>query len=177
MESDQMSSVLFLGGESSGKTTLSKKFAQLFGYHYIEEFGRTWYDVKNGVLTVDDLFHIADVQTKLEDSARSAGHSITVDTNILVTEFYINEMFGQSLFPNGDIAVLVDRMSQYDSVVLCENDFDFVQDGTRQGIEFSRKQRDFYVSSLEQLGIRYTTASGSLANRLTTITVSMGSAL
>lgn len=51
--------ICLLGGESTGKSTLSKALADVLDTAYVAEFGRDYWEEKNGVLTADDLLHIA----------------------------------------------------------------------------------------------------------------------
>jgi nicotinamide riboside kinase len=51
-------------------------------------------------------------------------------------------------------------------VVLCGDEFPFVQDGTRQGAAFRQRQQAWYIRALTDRNIPYLPVSGSLAERI-----------
>jgi nicotinamide riboside kinase len=55
---------------------------------------------------------------------------------------------------------------RYDLAVLCENDFGFVQDGTRQNVEFQRIQQAWYEARLNLCPFPVLRVRGSLMHRL-----------
>ena len=54
-------------------------------------------------------------------------------------------------------------------MVLCEPDFPFVQDGTRQDESFRLEQHAWYLRELERRQVRYLTASGDPTARLAAV--------
>ncbi len=50
---DFVQTVCFLGGESTGKSTLSEKAAKLFNTNWVKEYGRTLWEEKGGNLEFD----------------------------------------------------------------------------------------------------------------------------
>jgi HTH-type transcriptional regulator, transcriptional repressor of NAD biosynthesis genes len=55
---------------------------------------------------------------------------------------------------------------RYDLVVLCESDFDFVQDGTRRDTEFQRRQQRWYEEQLAMRGEPVLRVSGNVEERV-----------
>lgn len=170
--------VLFLGGESSGKSTISKAAAEKYKAPLVEEYGRTFYE-KKGVENAefDDLDTIGRQQLLNEIAAlREAGFydvkNTFYDTSLLVTYFYSMQWYGKSSKWLKNSAS--DTLYTYNVVFVCENDFPFVQDGSRQGIEFSQKQHDFYTYVLDHYGIEYYKLTGTVAERLTQIEQILG---
>lgn len=94
---------------------------------YVAEFGRDYWEEKNGILTADDLLHIACEQVRREQQAE-ANHYLICDTSPLTTLFYALDQYGHA--PQ-ELHQLAER--EYSLVVLCGAEFPFVQDGTRQG--------------------------------------------
>ncbi|WP_163317363.1 AAA family ATPase, partial [Enterobacter hormaechei] len=78
--------ICLLGGESTGKSTLSKALADVLDTAYVTEFGRDYWEEKNGVLTADDLLHIAREQVRREQQAE-ANRYLICDTSPLTTLF------------------------------------------------------------------------------------------
>ncbi len=78
--------ICLLGGESTGKSTLSKALADVLDTAYVAEFGRDYWEEKNGVLTADDLLHIAREQVRREQQAEA--NRDLCDTSPLMTVLY-----------------------------------------------------------------------------------------
>jgi HTH-type transcriptional regulator, transcriptional repressor of NAD biosynthesis genes len=162
---DFVRTVVFLGGESSGKTSLAKRLAEKHGTAWVVEYGRELWDRQNGVLTLADLLHIAATQIEREDAQRlEARRYLFCDTSPLTTLGYAGWMFAEQ--PDE-----LQRMARrsYDLVVLCEPDFSFVQDGTRRDETFRREQHRWYEQSLQVLGMPFVRARGPLAERIETV--------
>ena len=152
--------ICLLGGESTGKSTLSKALADGLDTVYVAEFGRDYWEEKNGLLTADDLLHIACEQVRREQQAE-ANHYLICDTSPLTTLFYALDQYGHA--PQ-ELHQLAER--EYSLVVLCGAEFPFVQDGTRQGEVFRARQQVWYEQELSRRNIPYLSVSGPLQERV-----------
>jgi len=162
--------VLFLGGESSGKTTITKAAANLFKSQYAIEYGRTHGEDNGNQYSYEDMGKIALQQMKIEQAVLENSYYNPFsfyDTSLLVTYFYSMEWFNKS--PESLKTLALKILSTYDYVFVCMNDIPFVQDGTRQSLAFSEKQRLFYEYVLEKCGISFVRLNGSVEERLNTI--------
>jgi HTH-type transcriptional regulator, transcriptional repressor of NAD biosynthesis genes len=161
--------VVLLGGESSGKSTLTVAFAQLLNTIGVAEYGRECWDIRGGELSYDDLLHIARTQVNRENSAasepqaRSAG-VVVCDTSPLTTLLYCLDMFGRA---EPELYELANR--RYDLVGLCAPDFVHVQDGTRRDASFRDQQHAWYVDELCSRNVPFVLVKGSLEARLETL--------
>lgn len=157
--------VCFLGGESSGKSTMAEAMARELGTVWAAEYGRELWVAQDGELAYDDLLRIARVQQQREDDLRQqATRYLFCDTSALTTLFYSREMFDRAA------PELEHRAGRrYDHVLLCAPDFDFVQDGTRREDGFRLRQHDWYVAELRRREIGYTLLTGSLRQRIDTV--------
>lgn len=155
-----VSRICLLGGESTGKSTLSRALATTLNAPFVAEFGREYWEEKNGVLGCDDLLHIAREQVRREAMASTAPF-LVCDTSPLTTLFYMLDQFGSA--PR-ELEELAGRA--YSLVVLCGDEFPFVQDGTRQGAAFRQRQQAWYIRALTDRNIPYLPVSGSLAERI-----------
>ena len=154
--------IVLLGGESSGKTTLAAALAQRLGTTWVPEYGRELWEQRGGVLTPEDLRLIAREQVRREDAAALRARGVLIcDTSPLTTWGYSAWMFGA---PDPAIEPLARR--RYEGVVLCEPDFPFVQDGTRQPEEFRLRQHAWYLDQARQLGAPVHHARGVFEQRL-----------
>jgi HTH-type transcriptional repressor of NAD biosynthesis genes len=154
--------VCILGGESSGKTTLARALAARLDTAWVPEFGRELWVEKAGVLSFDDLGHIAQVQVaREEDLVQTANRWLVCDTSPLTTLCYSEAMFGAA---HPALAALAGRT--YDSVFLCDLDIPFVQDGTRRDTDFRVMQQKWYRDRLDEMQIAYTVLAGPLDHRV-----------
>ena len=154
--------VVFLGAESTGKSTLSAWASRALGGVTISEYGRTLWEQKQGNLVFQDMLQIANIQVSLEESADHPWQFC--DTSPLTTLFYSHSLFGKS-----DPALEQLSQRSYDLTFLCTADFPMVQDGTRQNESFRQKQEAWYLAELRRRNIPYTSLVGELTERQMTI--------
>lgn len=160
--------ILILGGESSGKTTLVSVCSEYFGSTPVFEFGRLYGEENDQIYTKESLHTIARTQRFIEECTVNAinGYGVDTyvfcDTNELVTSFYAQEWYNDTTIDIPDLRI-------YHKIYVLKNDFPFVQDGSRQNIEFSQKQYKYYVNYLCSIGLEYIDLSGSINIRLNKI--------
>jgi NadR type nicotinamide-nucleotide adenylyltransferase len=154
--------VCLVGGESSGKTTLTRALAAAFQTTHCEEYGRERWLERGGELRYEDFLPIATTQVELERvAALSARQLMFCDTSPLTTLFYCVEQFGRA---EPELQRLAQR--SYDLFLLCAPDLPFVQDGTRRDAAFRARQHEFYVAELERRGARWLLVEGSVEERM-----------
>lgn len=154
--------ICVLGGESSGKTTLTAALAAHFGTSWVAEYGRELWESQDGVLAYDDLLKIGREQLKREGAAAGqARRWLFCDTSPMTTYFYCVEMFGRA---EAELAQLAEH--RYDMVLLCAPDFPFIQDGTRRDEDFRARQHAWYQQELARRGIPYSVVSGTVKQRI-----------
>jgi HTH-type transcriptional regulator, transcriptional repressor of NAD biosynthesis genes len=162
--------VVFLGGESSGKSTLAATLAQQLHTECVAEYGRELWDQQGGTLDYEDLLRIAREQIKREDlAAQTARAFVFCDTSPLTTLFYCQEMFGRA-----EPELVAAAQRPYHHVTLCAPDFPFVQDGTRRDGSFRLQQHAWYQAELTRRGIPFNLAEGSLADRVRMVREHLG---
>jgi HTH-type transcriptional regulator, transcriptional repressor of NAD biosynthesis genes len=154
--------VCVLGGESSGKTTLTQALAGHFETEWVAEYGRELWESQDGVLVYDDLLKIGREQLRREALAVMAAQRwLFCDTSPLTTYFYCVEMFGKA---EQELAQLAEH--RYDLVLLCAPDFPFIQDGTRRDGDFRARQHAWYQAELARRGIGFVNVSGMVDDRV-----------
>ncbi len=154
--------VCLLGGESSGKTTLTRALAKSFETSHCDEYGRELWLERGGQLRYEDFLLIANTQLELEEQATlTARHVTFCDTSPLTTLFYCLEQFGRA---PPELCRLAER--PYDAFLLCAPDLPFVQDGTRRDAAFRERQHDFYLAELERRGAFWILVEGGVQARV-----------
>ncbi|MGK5076470.1 AAA family ATPase [Janthinobacterium sp. ZB1P44] len=162
VRADFVMRVCVLGGESSGKTTLTQALARHFETEWVAEYGRELWESQDGVLAYDDLLKIGREQLRREAQALLAARRwLFCDTSPMTTYFYCVEMFGKA---EQELAQLAGH--RYDLVLLCAPDFPFIQDGTRRDEDFRARQHAWYQAELARRGIAFVDVSGSVDERI-----------
>jgi HTH-type transcriptional repressor of NAD biosynthesis genes len=154
--------ICFLGGESSGKSTLTVALADEFETRFVAEYGRTLSEEKNNDLVFEDLLEIA--RTHIAEEEYHAGRAVRylfIDTSPLTTLFYSLHLFGSA---DPELYWLAKR--RYDRIFLCAPDFPFSQDGTREGNGLREKQHQWYLRQLADRNISFEILEGSLIERI-----------
>jgi HTH-type transcriptional repressor of NAD biosynthesis genes len=170
---------LFLGAESTGKTTLTEALGSPLTYaktrNVVPEYGRQLYDERKGILRYEDLAYIGQQQVEMEDAYAAAvriDEFLYCDTSPLTTRFYSQQWYGrvaQSLE-----ALVWKYANSYYKVFLCAPDFPMVQDGTRQDGTFQNKGHQYYLKELAERGIEYTLLTGSMGQRIAKVKEVLG---
>ena len=154
--------IALLGGESTGKSTLSIALAKHLKTEYVAEYGRDLWEARNGVLAFEDYLHIAQTQIDWENKASlEADTYLVCDTTPLTTEFYSQSNCGRV---DPQLAALAGRA--YAHVFLCAADFAFVQDGWRIDEAFRARQQAWYRQKLDAAGIVYHVLTGPVEGRI-----------
>ena len=151
-----------LGGESSGKTTLAQALAAQLHTACVPEYGRQLWEELRHTLSVDELLHVARHQVALEDAevAQRSGW-IICDTTPLTTLQYCLHDHGHA---PPELYALSRR--RYDVTVVCEPDFDFVQDGCRRDDVFRQAQHAWALAQLQAQGVTHLSVRGSVVARV-----------
>lgn len=167
--------VLFLGGESTGKTSIVTALANYFNTSPVLEFGRELYDRRGGKLQYEDMAYIGSSQLALEDIQSQnldISEYLFCDTSPLTTMFYSKQWFGRVSEKLVDLVWESDN--RYYKVFVCAPDFPMIQDGTRQDEQFRQLGHAHYLRELEGAGTTYTILTGSLSDRLNTVLAELG---
>ena len=162
--------VLLMGGESTGKSTLTINLANRFNTNYIDEAGRDISE-RSGTETMmlsEDFTEIL-LQHKLNE-IKAIEHSNKVffeDTDTLITQFFMGFLEDPGIEKNKALSDAIDALNAYDLILFLEPDVAFVQDGDRS--EEIRDNREKYSDQIKDLilshGKRFVIVSGSYEER------------
>lgn len=168
--------IALLGGESSGKTTLARALAEALHTGWVPEYGRQRWEELRETLSLPELVAVARTQIAWEDEhaarAAAAGRGwIVCDTTPLTTLQYALHDHGQA---PPELHAMAARA--YDLTVLCEPDFEFVQDGCRRDDGFRRAQHAWTLQQLAARGVQPLAVRGSVAERVAAVQRALGPA-
>ena len=124
--------VVITGPESTGKTTLSQRIAELANAEWVPEASRIYAERKGGELQASDVAPIAREHIRLADAAteraRATGKELLVlDTDLLSTVVYARHYY--RLVP--DWVERMERARRGDLYLLCDIDVPWIPDGIR----------------------------------------------
>ena len=147
--------VVLIGAESTGKTTMARALAQELATVWVPEHGRWYWEgrrfLEDQSWTSDELRRIASGQLRLEDDlARRCSRGLVIaDTDTMVTAVWHDRYLGVTDPVLDELA----SRSVPDLYLVCDPDFDWVQDGTRESAA--------YRASMHESLIRRADASGA----------------
>lgn len=156
--------IAFVGGESSGKTTLSTAVhnalrSRGIGSQWVEEYGRTYGDINNQEYSVKALNTIARTQVNMERTAQLHGTIVLCDTTPMVTEWYSEKWYN---YVSAELEMLSER--RYAHTFWCDSTIPFVHDGSRIGEQFREEGGAWQLNKLIERNVEHTVISESALN-------------
>lgn len=158
--------VVFVGAESTGKSTLAEYLAREFDTLFVPEIGRFIWEEKKGQLTVDDYVDIAVKHRQAENEA--AGHAnryLFVDTSALTT-LLLGYCFGHIKEAPAELLRYADDCKErYAHHFVCADDIPYEVDPARENEAWRGRIQKLVLDDLYARGISYTILTGSVQER------------
>ncbi|MEW6209619.1 MAG: ATP-binding protein [Acidobacteriota bacterium] len=155
--------VCLIGAESTGKTTLAESLAHHFGTAWAKEFARDYLEPKNWVCQWEDMIEIARGQAQLEDEmVKRASRVLFCDTDPMTTAVWCERYFDKC---DERILRLADER-KYDLYFLCDIDFEWIDDGTRDSGHLREWFHRRFLEEIERRHLRCVLLSGSIEERM-----------
>jgi HTH-type transcriptional regulator, transcriptional repressor of NAD biosynthesis genes len=160
--------VALVGTESSGKSTLAKALAETFDTAWVHEFGRELWEAQNLEGTFADHLKTARRQHEREEAARrQARRYVFCDTNPWTTLQWSLRSYGTA---DARLFDLVEQTLDEYVWILCEPDFGWIQDGTREMDDGEALRfHEQHVDDLARRGVPFTTVSGPVPDRVESV--------
>lgn len=162
--------VLLIGGESTGKSTLTINLAKNYNTNYLEEVGRYLSELSGTdkmMLSEDFTKILLEHKNKELKLIENSNKVLFIDTDCLITKFYMDFLNDEGIKNNATLADAIAKINDYDLVLFLEPDVEFVQDGTRN--EEIRDERQKYSDKIKEIydkaGIKYTVINGNYHER------------
>lgn len=165
--------VALVGTESSGKSTLARTLANELGTEWVHEFGRELWEAQGLTGSFADLWKIGRNQREREDkAARHAARFLFCDTTAWTTLHWSLRSHGCA---DQRLHDLVDATTGDYVWVVCQDDFGWIDDGTREmaggeAHRFQLQQED----DLQRRGIPYVVAAGPVDERVARVMAALG---
>jgi NadR type nicotinamide-nucleotide adenylyltransferase len=155
--------VCLIGAESTGKTTLAEALALHFKTVWAREFARDYLEPKMWVCQWEDMIAIARGQARLEDEMiKRASRVLFCDTDAMTTSVWCERYFDRC---DERILRLADER-KYDLYFLCDIDFDWVDDGTRDSRHLREWFHRRFLEEIESRHLHCVMLSGSIEERM-----------
>lgn len=167
--------VLIVGGESTGKSTLTQNLALAYNTNFVSEVGRDTCEYAGGeeYMIAEDLYeNIIRQKINIMDACKNSNRLLFVDTDALTTEFYsellLNDDYEESNCVS--LANAINSITEWNLILFLEPDVEFIQDGTRsEEISYNREK---YSQQLKELfnmhNIPFISISGDYLERFNT---------
>lgn len=170
--------VLIIGGESSGKSTLTVNLAHYFNTVYLEEIGRdlSMLSGTDAWMLGEDFTRILlehkDREIRLQDEADKV---LFIDTDCLITRFFLDFLgagagasaAAEDTARNQRLSDAISDLNRYDLILFLEPDVEWVQDGDRSEVIAADRLR--YSEMIKELyrsrGFGFQVISGDYNSR------------
>lgn len=152
--------ICFYGPESTGKSTMAKRMAELYQTEFVPEVAREI--ITSNDFTVDDIIKIGHAQTqRIVDKAKTANKLLFCDTDLITTEIYskiyLNEV--------PDVLYELEKQVQYEQYFLFDIDVPWIEDGLRDLGTKRKEMMSLFRNELEKRDLQYTFVSGNHHDR------------
>lgn len=154
--------VILSGSECTGKSTLAAKLAEHYKVEFVPEYLRDYFEMKNGILSMDDVIPIAKGQLRFEAEATEKGYNpLICDTDIISSIVYAKHYFGEC--PGW----LENEFKKIGSslYLLCNIDVQWQADGQRDMPEERQYMQDQFIKELQNRKIPFHNISGPVKAR------------
>lgn len=164
--------VLFVGGESTGKSTIVQNLALAYHTNYLEEVGREicLEAVQEDTMIEEDFHRILVCHKAKEyECVKHSDRLLFIDTDAMTTLWFSKFLLSEpdQIARTESLANAINGISKYDLIFFMEPTVPFVQDGTRN--EAIAANRDEYSRQIKELldghGMKYICLSGDYAER------------
>ncbi|MFN8889618.1 MAG: AAA family ATPase, partial [Cyclobacteriaceae bacterium] len=150
----------FYGPESTGKSSMAKRMAEIYHSEFVPEVAREIVDSND--FTLDDIIRIGKAQTdRVLEKSQTANRFLFCDTDLITTQVYCRHYLKEV----PAILYELEKQIQYDTYFLFEVDVPWVSDGLRDLGDRRKEMFEVFKSELDQRGIHYHIVSGTWAER------------
>lgn len=162
--------ILFVGGESTGKSTIVQNLARAYNTNYLEEVGREVCDYAGSedLMIANDFYEILlKHKTKEMELINQSNKLFFIDTDALTTKFFAQFLLDGEKQNAEDLANSITKINDFDLIFFLEPTVAFVQDGTRNvKIEADREKYSNQIKKLfDEANLDYICLAGDYLSR------------
>lgn len=164
---DLIANIVFMGGPSTGKSTIAEEMAKEFKTEFMEEYGREYWDNNNvdRRLTLKQLTELAEGHIEREDKCLGkANKYLFTDTNAITTYLFSLYYHGKADPKLKNIAEKC--IKRYDLVFLCDTDIPYDDTEDRSGEVNREMMQKQTIDYLTKHKIPYMILKGDLNKRM-----------
>lgn len=168
---DMVTTAVFLGAPSTGKSTLAEHMAKRFGTAWMPEYGREYWELHQvgRRLTMEQLEELARGHLEREERLIMEARDVFfADTNAIATYMFSLDYHGAAT--PGLEGLATDAAARYDFVFVCDTDIPYEDTWDRSGEVQRETFQGEILADLDRRGVAYTLLRGSLAERAETVT-------
>lgn len=156
---------VFVGPESTGKSTLAKLCAEKLDGFYVPEYARQYLEQTEGKYDLADVLEMNRKQYLLEKEASQNNHHLFVDTDVYVFKVWLKEAFDYEL----DVKDFQNPFASH--YFLCSIDVPWEADDLREHPLPEDRARLFgeYRALLESNGEKFTILEGNVKARFAAV--------
>ena len=155
-----MKKVCLYGPESTGKSLLAKKLADIYHTQYVPEVAREFITSNN--FAIDDIIRIGREQTaRIKLKERTASRILFCDTDLITTQIYCRQYLGVVPPELYDL----EKKVSYDQYFLFDIDVPWVADGLRDLGEKREQMFKIFKEELDNRKIKYVLVRGNYDQR------------
>ncbi|MGC4020597.1 MAG: ATP-binding protein [Cyclobacteriaceae bacterium] len=152
--------VCFYGPESTGKSTMAKKMAEIFQTEFVPEVAREM--ISSNDFTIDDIIKIGKTQTtRVEERLKTANKILFCDTDLITTQIYSKKYLG--VVP--EILYELENKIHYDHYFLFDTDVPWVADELRDLGGQRKEMMEIFERELSKRNIKPTLVQGNWNER------------
>lgn len=164
--------VLIVGGESTGKSTLTQNLALAYNTNFVAEVGRETCEYAGGeefMLSEDLIENLIRQKDEVRKAAKKSNRILFVDTDALTTGFYCDLLLEKEERDNlVRLADSIHLTNTWDLVLFLEPEgTEFIQDGTRNEEIAARRKKysEMLKAFFDRNQVDYHTVAGDYLDR------------
>jgi len=152
--------ICFYGAESTGKSTMAKRMAQVYHTEFVPEVAREI--ISSNVFTLDDIVTIGYAHAaRIEEKLRIANRILLCDTDAITTQIYSRHYLGAV----PEVLYELEKAVQYDVYFLFDIDVPWVADDLRDLGHHREVMFNVFKEALEIRNIPYILVRGTYDER------------
>jgi HTH-type transcriptional repressor of NAD biosynthesis genes len=156
--------ICFYGPESTGKTVLVEKLAEIYQTEFVPEVAREL--ISSNDFTTEDIIKIGHAQlARIEEKIKTANKVLFCDTDVITTQLYSQHYLGS--IP--EVLYELERKMHYDLYFLMDIDVPWVADGMRDLGNERQKMFAKFRQALVMRNIHFILVRGNYEQREETV--------